>query len=694
MSTVTKLKDQWDLVDCTKFPKDIAVFPKYKQFNPMQSRVFEIYKEDANSVLMARTSAGKTACAEMYMSDEIRRRGGKAMFLGPLRALMQEKIDEWTDDKHHFNGLNSSICTGDYRLTSKRRAELEKANLILMTSEMLNSRCRNYRSENNQWLKDIGTLVVDEAHLLTVPGRGDHLEVGLMKFAEVAPNARIVFLSATIPNAEEISGWLSNGLTGRDTYFVDSEYRPVPLGIHYQVYDDTGSTYREKEEAKIEEALDTVHEYKDDKFLVFVHSKDMGNQLTEELERSGTPCQFHNADLDKNGRIEVERNFRSGRLRVIVATSTLAWGLNLPARRVLIAGIHRGLTEVEWYDIAQMMGRAGRIGLDDKGDCHILVPGRNTQQHIERISTPKPITSRLLDHIGEVPKRHYKTLAFHLVSEIHHGNIQTTDHVTDWYKRSLAAYQSRDLNSKIVNSTLESLEKINAVKEEFNFKGKGSKYETTAIGSVSSMFYYSPYDVADLRRNFQNLFQLGLEGNDMALAMALGDVDSFRGGIVSRAEREEMHAFAARVMRSFAGKYDVSNTPEGRRRECAIKGGYAYYSLLKGLKPGRFRSLSSTCKYDFPRLEQVLNTLDGMGAKWNRSKWFELIRLRMQHGVSADVAYLAQIPKVGATRGKKLLAAGLKTPEDIAANPEKVKDILGDNKTSNAIIDYAIGSDE
>ena len=61
------------------------------------------------------------------------------------------------------------------------KKELENANIIIMTSEMLNSRCRNYAAENNEFLKDVGTLVVDESHLLTVPNRGDHLEVGLMR---------------------------------------------------------------------------------------------------------------------------------------------------------------------------------------------------------------------------------------------------------------------------------------------------------------------------------------------------------------------------------------------------------------------------------------------------------------------------------------------------------------------------------
>jgi replicative superfamily II helicase len=151
----------------------------------------------------------------MFLSHEIRVRGGKGMYLAPLKALAQEKIDDWTPDKdvedlkHHFNDLKISICTGDYRLTHARKQELEESNLVLMTSEMLNSRCRNFKSEQNNCLCDIGTIVVDEAHLLTVPNRGDKLEVGLMKLSQIAPNCRMVLLSATMPNVDQISEWVS-----------------------------------------------------------------------------------------------------------------------------------------------------------------------------------------------------------------------------------------------------------------------------------------------------------------------------------------------------------------------------------------------------------------------------------------------------------------------------------------------------
>ena len=365
-----ELEDQYELVETKNFPS-YANF-NFEKFNPVQSRIFEIYNKDCNVIVAAQTSAGKTICSEMMMSESIREKGGKAMYLAPLKALAKEKVDDWTDEKHHFSDLNLAICTGDYKLDEKRKSELENSNIILMTSEMLNSRCRNYKSENNNWLKELKILVIDESHLLTVAGRGDHLESGLMKFTKIAPDCKIVALSATMPNVSEISQWIES-LNGKETYLINSKYRPCPLSIHYETYEDVG-TYEMKEESKIDKVIDTLRKYKEDKFIVFVHSKNTGYRIKKYLDQQNIESEIHNADLDKEKRDKVEKRFKYGDLRVIVATSTLAWGCNFPARRVIITGVHRGMSEVPTYDIAQMAGRAGRVGFDPKGDVHILLP--------------------------------------------------------------------------------------------------------------------------------------------------------------------------------------------------------------------------------------------------------------------------------------------------------------------------------
>jgi replicative superfamily II helicase len=1085
--SLIKVSDQTNLVETSRFPH--GKYP-FEFFNQVQSRVFEIYDKNCNCVIAAPTSVGKTICAEMFMSHEARVRGGKAIYLAPLKALAKEKIDDWLSEKSLFSDLKISICTGDYRLTEARMKELNDADVIVMTSEMLNSRCRNLQSENNEFLRNCGTLVVDESHLLTVPSRGDHLEVGLMKFSQIARDPRIVFLSATMPNVDQIANWVGCSLVKKDTYLVHSEYRPCPLEIHYDEY-ETGESYDLTEEYKASSAVDLIKEHKDDKFLVFVHSKATGERIRSALEERGVVCELHNADLDKDKRHKVEQKFKSGDLRVIVATSTLAWGCykhgsrvilpdgsmkdvadisvgdkllcpvgagfspkkvvkektfkadrgyfvklecgdtmtvsedhvflsakgrnapdwneisslskgdfiavpsdfglwpekiadvdrfwylagfafgdgcisdcgahadgtqkalldlclgkrgslsdkvvqmfsdefghtpvvrddangvphistkkkrivdrflailplgrkngdddipreayasqlsmrsflrglfdadggaedhsngnvsvgfsnisekavqsvrssllgfgirssfgrkrmkpstingrlqmpvrkysyrlrifgaknlglfighvgfncpekharvssylaakpsdnpkdlvpargllkehllenglkvscfksitncdlynslnsqdckrktllklfssspkrtrlndlvekpyfwsrikeirkckgglfkeieiedphayvgcgaishncNFPARRVIIAGVHRGRTEVETYDIFQMAGRAGRPGYDPKGDVHILLPYGESDHHIDRLSTPKNIESQLLSYVGQEEDPRYKTLAFHLVSDIHYGQIKTIKDVHDWYSKSLAYFQYEDLDDSIVDKTIDLLTRVGAIKEV------DGNYEATSVGKVSSIMYYSPFDVADLRRNFRILFSKGLDQSDFALSLALGNVDTIRAGFVTRAEKDEMGDFASKVYEAHGSEFP----------ESAIKGAYAYYCLLNGNQLGPFAAFARGLQMDAERLISVLSMLDSMAAKWNKKDFFNAAYLRIMYGVRPELIDLCKIPNIGKVRAEKLYAAGFRKPPDLFKNPHLVKRLL------------------
>lgn len=658
MPPVKKVSDQNNLIDTTNYPK-YATFP-FEKFNPVQSRIFEFYNQDCNAVIAAATSAGKTVCAELFMANEVRERGGKAMYLAPLRALAKEKVDDWTSDNHHFKDMKLSICTGDFRLTSDRKKELENSDIILMTSEMLNSRCRNFNSEHNEWLKQVKTIVVDESHLLTVPGRGDHLEVGLMNFIDISPNARVVLLSATMPNVNEIADWVSYTLTKKETYLLESKYRPCPLAIHYESYYDSGP-YDIQQENIIEKTMDIIRDYPDDRFLLFVHTKRTGEKLKSTLKKSGYECEFHNADLDKNKRHELEKKFRSGDLQYVIATSTLAWGLNLPARRVVILGMHRGLSEVATYDIWQMAGRAGRPGYDPRGDVYILLPESKEEKHRDRLKSHQKIESRLLDNVGG----NYKILAFHLVSEIHHGRIKTKDDVHKWYERTLARFQEKDLNNRIVDSTIELLLKCACIKVEDDI------YKVTAVGMVASMFYYSPFDVADLRRNFFSIFKNGRENEDLYVSLGLANVDSLRMGIVSRVEKDEIASFSTRVVREF-GK-DMYTEP-------VIKAAYCYHCLMNGINAGSLSAFASNLQFDFPRLIEVLNSIDSMGTKWGKSNYFKEVSSRVMYGVPSYLVNLVKIPEIGRVRAEKLWYAGIKDHATIISNPDSVSKILNVNK--------------
>lgn len=677
MPEVITINDKLDLVPTRLFPH--AKFP-FEHFNQVQSSVFDVFDRDANFCIAAATSAGKTVIAEMVLSHEIRKRGGKGIYVAPLKALAQEKIDDWTDPSHHFGGLNLSICTGDYVLTKARQQELSEANLILLTSEMLASRCRNRKSEKSNFLSEIGTIVIDESHILTVPGRGDHLEVAMMKIAEINPKLRICLLSATMPNVDEICGWTSH-LTKKNTYLIESTYRPCKLNVHYEKYFDGSRDYDDTEGEKIATALQIVEHYKDDKFLVFAHTKRTGELMKMTFKRYGIDAEFHNADLTKEKRGELERKFREDpKFRVIIATSTLAWGLNLPARRVIVLGVHRGMSEVATYDIMQMIGRAGRPKYDPAGDAYILLPEGKYDLHKFRIQTPDRINSQLLEYVGgkaddDESRRNYKTLAFHMVSEIHHRSVRTREDIHSWYERTLAHHQNQWFDSDIVDNVLELLMNCGAIKEE------DGEFKATSVGTIASMFYFSPFDVADYKRSFGKLFDKGNQNNDIAIAVALGNTDSQRFGIVSKAEREEMGTFAGKVQQLY-GIYAVS--------EPAIKASFAYWNLLNGKHNALFNGFMLGLKFDFPRTAQVLQAIDQMASRWNKTEWFKQLRGRVQYGVGANLIDLCQLPNIGGVRAQVLWDNKIRTVADVATNPEKVRRLtnLGQAKVDE-IVSYA-----
>jgi helicase len=642
------LSDQNTLVKTETF--SYSTFP-FEYFNPVQSRVIEFYKEPCNALIAANTSAGKTCVAEMFLSHEIKERGGKGLYLSPLRALAQEKVDDWSDKTHEFGKFKTAIITGDYRLTPERRKELNEADFILMTYEMLVSRTRHFKSENNEFLNKVGTLVIDESHFISENNRGPHLETGIMKFTAINPDCRIILLSATMPNVDEIAGWISH-ITNRQTYIIKSDYRPCPLKMNFVPYPDHGWKYDVKEKFKVETALKILKENPDDKFLMFVHTKRTGELLKKEIEKLNIETDFHNADLDKEKRIKVEKRFREDpKFRVIIATSTLSAGLNMPARRVIVVGVHCGLQEIKPSLALQMAGRSGRPKYDKQGDAYILLPKSKFHEQKVRVLTTETIDSQMVDP----QNKDFKILAFHIVSEIHHKEIQDVEGIHNWYKRSLSHFQNQTLDEDLVDNMVYFLKTRGIVQEN-----ESGLLETTPLGTISSLFYYPPFDVADLKNNFNKLFEQKVEHDDYRIAMALGNVDLLRMDIVNSAEKEQLEQFKNKIKK-------IGDFTEG-----SIKNGYCYYCLINGASNPVLASKIRGLQFDYPRLNEVLTAINSM-FKWDQHEYFKKLAMRVNYGVGFELLDFVSIAGVGKVKANKLWQAGLKTLQDIVDKPHRVK---------------------
>src|SRR3972149_254709 len=421
----------------------------------------------------------------------------KIIYTSPLKSLSAEKYNDWLK---RFPNKKIIMLTGDtlYSNTEreKQMAECKMADIIICTSELLDSCTRRYYSEKYDWLHQIGLLIVDESHILTT-SRGSAVEAGVMRFTSINKNARIIFLSATMPNVDELGAWLKT-LNGKETKVIYSTWRPVILQFHYKEYPIIrtrfgGESYQAAQEAKKSIAIEIVKSKPTEKFLVFTHDKGIGRSLVKRFAEEGIESQFHNADLDLNERQEIESSFRKrdGGLRTMISTSTTAWGVNLPARNVIIVGIHRGITEVDELDILQMSGRAGRYGIDLQGDVYLIIPEMTTESWKEVFRNPRPVTSVLKSH---------QVLAFHVLAEIQNKVVTDAKSLLAWYSRSLAYFQKEEFTIEDAKGLLNDLEKMEMV------INKETHYILTGLGKVSGWLYFSPYDVYHWFKNFDQLF--------------------------------------------------------------------------------------------------------------------------------------------------------------------------------------------
>ncbi|MFW9845717.1 MAG: DEAD/DEAH box helicase, partial [Candidatus Thorarchaeota archaeon] len=398
---------------------------------PPQEAAFDTGVLDGdNLVLAVPTSAGKTLVAEICMLKTILEGRGKALYLVPLRSLAREKHADFK--KYETLGITTAMSIGDYDSPGTR---LRDADIVVLTTERADSLVRH----RTEWLEDVGIIIVDEVHLVNDSSRGPTLEMVIAKMKQTLPNVQIVALSATISNADQIAEWLNADL-------VRSTWRPVPL--REGVFLDNKITFimdgksKHIRRARPEAVADVVCDILDEngQALVFVSSrrstiavaKKIASSVRTYLKReaqeyltktakklSARPSipeatktlarlissgvAFHHAGLDNNERALVEDYFKEDLLKAVIATPTLAAGVNLPARRVVIRDYRRfeqgrGSYPIPVLEYKQMAGRAGRPKYDSYGEAILVARSEQERDFLTDeyvLAEPERITSKL-----------------------------------------------------------------------------------------------------------------------------------------------------------------------------------------------------------------------------------------------------------------------------------------------------------
>jgi replicative superfamily II helicase len=650
-------------------PDFADVFP-FEQFNAVQSATLPaLLDTDENVVVSAPTASGKTAVAEVAICRTIAE-GGTALFLAPLRALTNEKEREW--ERFEDLGYSVYVVTGERDLDPRRA---RRADVLVMTPEKADSATRKHDSRRYSFVTDVDCCIIDEVHLLDSESRGSVLEVTVSRLRRLC-DPRVIALSATMQNVEDIAAWLD--APEETTFQFDDSARPVPLEAGVRTYSHGENAFADKYR-RLYRALDLVepHLREDGQALVFVSSRQDTVQAAEttrdELAERDVPMGargdydfhteaadldddtlrqsvldgvgFHHAGLSTADKALVEEWFREDRIGILFSTSTLAWGVNLPARCVVIRDtkLHdplEGEVEMSPLDVLQMLGRAGRPGYDDTGYAWVICDESAADRYRRLLRDGQPIDSRLAaDGNGD--------LAVHLNAEIALGTVGDVDDAMDWLETTFyyvraqraAGYADGDALRGRVSDRLRWLSEQGFVDID------GLAVEPTRLGHLASEFYLR----LDTARSFADVAATGPDEFELLRVVAgASEFDSVS------ARSDETDAIAA-VLGERA-----DDLGSGSRKVLAI-----LRAAMNGSTPAELKSDAWIIRQNALRLLAALRAvLDRFGeaGEANRARRVEA---QVKTGVSADAVGLTAIDGIGSTRATRLAEAGLQTPGDV-----------------------------
>uniref|UniRef100_A0A665WR59 Activating signal cointegrator 1 complex subunit 3 n=1 Tax=Echeneis naucrates TaxID=173247 RepID=A0A665WR59_ECHNA len=501
---------------------------KFTHFNPIQTQIFHtLYHTDTNVLLGAPTGSGKTIAAEMAMFRVFNNYPtSKVVYIAPLKALVRERIDDWKIRIEERLGKKVVELTGD--VTPDMRAIMQ-ADLIVTTPEKWDGVSRSW--QNRSYVQKVAILIIDEIHLLG-EDRGPVLEVIVSRTnfisSHTSSSVRVVGLSTALANARDLADWL--GIVQVGLFNFRPSVRPVPLEVHIQGF--PGQHYCPRMASMNKPTFQAIRSHSPAKpVLIFVSSRRQTRltalDLIAYLATEDNPKQWlhqdereiediiitvkdsnlkftlafgigmHHAGLHERDRKTVEELFVNCKIQVLIATSTLAWGVNFPAHLVVVKGTEyydgksRRYVDYPITDVLQMMGRAGRPQFDDQGKAVILVHDIKKDFYKKFLYEPFPVESSLLSVLSD-----------HLNAEIAAGTVSSKqdsmDYITwTYFFRRLVMnpsyYSLEDISHESINKYLSNLVERSLQELECSYcieiKEDNRTIEPLTYGRIASYYY-------------------------------------------------------------------------------------------------------------------------------------------------------------------------------------------------------------
>jgi helicase len=675
-------------------------------YPPQEEAIREGALDGKNLVLASPTASGKTLIAELCALKHILEKDGKVLYLTPLRALASEKYEEFRKysvlRKANGRKIRVGISTGDYDSSDNW---LERYDIIVSTNEKADSLLRH----RAKWMDEISLIVADEVHLLNDGDRGPTLEVVLARLMQINPNAQLLALSATIRNAEEAAEWLNAN-------YITTEWRPVVLkeGVARQneiLFKDGGAVKIEKHSKNpaVNLALHIVRS--GGQALIFAATRKNSvslakkaavevnsllskplkrflerlaeqilaagertrvSDLLAELVRRGTA--FHHAGLGGAHRRLIEKAFRNGKIKVLTATPTLAFGVNLPARMVVIHDYRRYEPGYGYYPISvleykQMAGRAGRPRYDKVGEAILLSKTEDEQDYLMEsyvLAQPERIWSKLAVE---------RVLRSHVLATIAADFAHTEQGIYDFFGKTFYAYQ---YDPKAIRGVITKILKF--LYDEKMIEVSGENIYATRFGRRISELYIDPVTGVLIRDALQNRAPML---TDLSyLHMIAHTPDMFPRLRPYSREIDELTLFVDQHRSEFM--FPVPDEWEDRIAYEEFLGEAKLAWVLKSwieeisedemigkfrVQPGDLYRIIDSAKWLLYASHELARLFKHKDVLPSLSELME----RTRKGVKKELLPLVRLEGIGRVRARILYNAGLKTIEDLKRAPmEKI----------------------
>lgn len=641
-----------------------TAYPYIKEFNPAQKAVIESgYLEDkSNYIISIPTASGKTVLGILPALKTILN-GGKAVYAAPLLSIQNEKVKEFKAFEEH------GIKVGKHPSNS---------DLSVMVFESFDALTRF------SWnvLREVDTLIIDEFHMIGEYSRGPTLESAITRAKIINPSLRIIALSATLKNIDEIEQWL-------DGKTVEHDYRPVPLNkevldaemfntknkndvivkIVEKAIEDNSQALSFVSTRRFTESLATYVAKKIDKKTTNEQKqkfKQVADKLLEVPKKKGslptTTCLklaeaaekgvvFHHAGLFNEQKEIIEDEFRNGNILMITATPSLMYGVNLPSKYVVIRDHTRwtsnGPASIPVFDYEQMSGRAGRPQYDDVGYSYLVAKTMDEAFDLEARYVNGEIeltNSKLIDNKDAIYKQ--------IIAQIASSLSKNLDDLNDFFGKTLYGFQMKNNPSMSMfaqdslNWELESA--LEFLLQNGIIRATPEGLKTTDFGNLIAKSNYAVETAVKIKEYVSTMEKL----NPAEMIYALAETPDLP--LISFKGRKSKDSVRDKLSECGLFAVDIGN-PEAtavsliewidERNEYEIENAYNVYSAS-----------TRRSAYEASRLVKFAkNTLEVLG-NYSNLKDMDYLSARLYYGVKEDIIPLVVgVKRLGRKRARLLM---------------------------------------